>query len=272
MRIYFLYTLLFLGSVNTYSQKGIYFKPLIENTVVTNQGNPYDITTQQGYTLHIRPLNCYYLKGWHDIGLHLGYRTKKVFAEIGVSSSGSNSGFVATGMNYLPNGNGYIDESTSRTGIMYTKYPLRMGVRLFGNDSLRKGNKKRWECFLYGGIDLLKRPGNGVMDISGMEYIINTNQDTVVLLRKSEVGAAKSYLATIGIMLKGYNKRNRNIFNISIHYSQGHDVMSWLSMKFINYDGTVYWGKPIKTKGSGLFINISKDIYPSNIFRKKLKI
>ena len=46
-------------SVNVYSQKGFYLRPLIENKYNINPGHPYDMTTLQGYTIHVFPMNFY---------------------------------------------------------------------------------------------------------------------------------------------------------------------------------------------------------------------
>ena len=63
-------------------------------------------------------------------------------------------------------------------------------------------------------------------------------------------------------------KKRKNIINLGIHYSQGRKNVLFSDNNFINYDGTNYNTLGTRSKASGLYISISKDIYPRNFIRR----
>ena len=270
MKTFCLSLLIIILSANTYSQKGFYLHPIIENKFHINPGHSYDVTTLQGYTIHVSPLNFYnYFKGF-DIGIHIGYRTKNFFFETGWSSDQANAGARITAAGSLVDSIHFINEITTSMGIVYNKYPFRIGIKLFGRDSITIGRSVRWQGFLYGGIDFLRRPGSGVVQGDGYDFIINSKQEYVRFETISEnTNETRSVLNTMGFILKAYNKKGRNILSLGLHFSRGHNhILAYNSMKFTNYDGIIYYGLGLVSKGSGLYITFSKDIYPINFFKK----
>ena len=154
--------------------------------------------------------------------------------------------------------------------MAYSKIPLRMGIKLFGKDSVSTGKTHRWQSFLFGGFDLLIRPSIPAETGGSNTFVTDKLGHTVKY--ESQLGSDIRYggLYTIGFMLKGYNKKGRSILNFSVHFSQGtrYGQTSYMNIKFTNYDGTVYRSAVI-SKSSGLYFSLSTDIYPKNWFKKK---
>jgi hypothetical protein len=271
MRKYFCFISICL-SVNLYSQKGFYLRPIVEHKVHVNNDHPYDVTTAQGYTIRVTPINFYTSQGF-DIGFYAGYRAKNCFFETGWSQDQGNQGVRLTATTFERYDNSFHKtEIVYSVGMEYNKYPFKIGLKLFGKDSISANKKLRWQCFLYGGIDLLTRPPIPAENGSGYVFITNKYGDSVIY--ESQLGSNIRWgrLNTIGLMLKAYNRKGRTVLNLSVHYSQGarNQQITFTSLKFTNYDGTVYksW---VGSKGSGLYFSVSTDIYPMNFFKKKQK-
>lgn len=256
-------------SANVYSQKGFYLKPVIEHKWHINNDLGYSVTTLQGYNINVRPLNFFTLPGL-EMGIHVGYRTKNFLFETGWCTDES-----STGMRYVATGYSnsikqyYTDIFSEIDGVVYNKYPIRAGVKLFGKDSVATGKKLRWQGFLVGGYDILRRREMDEYGGYSHTFVINSNQDYVQQENVYGTQITRSHLWSIGFLLKGYNKKGRNIFNVEVHYSQGarYGQTAYRKITFTNFDGTEYHSF-LQSKGSGLYITFSKDIYPINFFKK----
>jgi|ERR1051326_1239413 hypothetical protein len=270
MKNSFLSLLIFI-TANIYSQTGFYLQPTIEHKWHINSTTPYDITTQQGYVMKIEPINFYDF-GLSDFnyGLLCGYQTKKLFFETGWTGDQLGIDFNIIGTACSPfDTTYYVYKSEIKSGALFNKYPFRFGLKLLGKDSVPIGKKMRWQCFLYGGIDYLRVQGTGQFGSSSWGVIINPNHDAIQFEDYESTNFYRGeILKTIGFIFKSYNKKGKNIINFSIHYSHGNREMYYSIPKFTNYDQVVYMGLPVFSKGSGLYINVSKDIYPLNIYRK----
>ncbi len=263
--------ILTLLSVNMYSQKGFYLRPLIEHKYHANGDLPYEVTTAQGYTIKVTPYRMYGGR-WYDIGLYVGYRTKNYFFETGWSQDQGNQGVRLSASSSNPyDSSSFINAAIEDyMGMMFNKFPLRMGIKLFGKDSVSTGKTHRWQGFLFGGFDFLSRPPIPAEVGGGYTFITDKLGHTVEY--ESQLGSNSRYggLKTIGFMLKGYNKKGRSILNFSVHFSQGvkNSQTTFMSVKFTNYDGTVY-KSAVQSKSSGLYFSLSADLYPKNWFKKK---
>jgi hypothetical protein len=269
MKKYFLISLTIL-SVNVYSQKGFYLRPLLENKINANGDIPYEVKTAQGYVVKVTPLR-FYGEHWYDLGLYMGYRTKKYFFETGWSPDGGNEGIRLSASTLNPLDSSFYNFTEKETmGASFNKFPLRIGVKIFGKDTVLAGKTLRWQGFLYGGLDVLTRPPINAEVGGGDVFVIDKLGHTVEYESRLRSNQRYTQLRTIGFMLKGYNKKGRSVVNFSVHFSQGLRSLytTYMEIKFTNYDGTIYKSF-VSSKSSGLYFSLSKDIYPKNWFKKK---
>jgi hypothetical protein len=262
--------LFFFLTVNLYAQVGFYVRPVIEHKFHANSGTSYNVITPQGYTLKVEPINFYPLRGL-DIGLYLGYRTKNFFFETGWSQDQGSHGVRISGMSYsVSDSSFYLSDVIYKTGVAYNKIPLKIGVKLFGKDSVTSGQNWNLQGFVYGGIDFLIRQPALPHDGTDYYFITDKNLDTIKGNARLGTQLKWGYLNTIGFMLKIQNRKGY-VLNLSVHYSQGssYNQTSYSSLTFTNYDGTTYKSF-ISSRSSGLYLSISTDIYPLQLVKKKL--
>ena len=265
-------------SANSFSQKGFYLRPQLERKWHANPGHEYEVTTAQGFTVKVDPLNLYTGNGF-DIGIHTGYISKNLFFEVGISQDGSNAGVRLIATSYSKNSNVYyLDDVYDNMGLAFIKYPLRVGIKLFGKEPIPFNSDKmiRWQGFLQGGVDFLKRQGRGgsVYGLTGWSHtFIPQEGDTLLYESFIASNVSNSYLLTLGFMLKGYNKKGRNVITFGIHYSQGkrRGQTTFNDITFTNYVDKKVYRSYVQSNCSGIYFNISKDIYPLNIFKKNKK-
>jgi hypothetical protein len=254
--------LLFL-SVQVFAQKGFYLRPAIERKFHANKGFTIPITTQNDYTLIVKPKRFYTMQGF-NLGLYAGYRTKNWFAEIGWAQDDANSGIDLILTDYRKYNNTYYSSRTlDAGGQSYSRYGIKFGIKLFGNDSVSPNKKYRWQGFLFGGLEFLIRPPIPAETGLGFVYYTNANLDSMLYTSYFSSGIRYGFMGTLGFMLKGYNKKGRNMINFSVHFSQArrYNQMSYQKINFYDYkDGSNYETYTFY-KGSGLYFTISKDIF-----------
>jgi hypothetical protein len=249
-----------------YSQKGFYLHPTIESKKwFTNRNNSFSVTTPQGIVLNVKSMNLSTLYG-ADIGLLIGYRTKNYFFETGISQDRVQQGF-STINPYTVNNLEYITitGSSSIFGNMnFTKFPFRMGVKLFGADTMYAERKLRWQGFLYGGFDYLFT--RGVAESAwGDEFIVDTAGHSIGIYAVDELDLKHRHalFANMGFMIKTYTKKGRTFLNISIDYKQTlqpNNILDITKVVIQNYDGHTY-SSALKTRGSCFTLTLSTDIY-----------
>jgi hypothetical protein len=254
--------LLFL-SVQVFAKKGFYLRPAIERKWYANKGFTIPITTQNNYTLIVKPKRFYTAPGF-NLGLYAGYRAKNWFAEIGWAQDDANSGIDLILTDYRTYNNVYLASIIlDYGGQSYSRYGIKLGIKLFGNDSVASHKKYRWQGFLYGGLEFLIRPPIPAETGIGIVYYTNANLDSMLYTSYFSSGIRYGFMGTLGFMLKGYNKKGRNMINFSVHFSQArrYNQMSYQKINFYDYkDGSNYETYTF-SKGSGLYFTISKDIF-----------
>jgi hypothetical protein len=262
MSKYWLIPLLFLFC-NTYAQKGFYVRPAIERKFHANKGLTIPITTQNDYTLIVKPKRFYTAPGF-NLGLNAGYRTKNWFAEIGWAQDEANSGIDLILTDYRKYNNTYYSSRMlDAGGQSYSRFGIKFGIKLFGNDSVALHKKYRWQGFLFGGLEFLIRPPIPAETGLGFVYYTNANLDSMLYSSYFSSGIRYGFMGTLGFMLKGYNKKGRNMINFSVHFSQArrYNQLSYQKINFYDYkDGSNYETYTF-SKGSGLYFTISKDIF-----------
>lgn len=254
--------LLFL-SVQLFAQKGFYVRPAIERKFHANKGLTIPITTQNNYTLIVKPKRFYTMQGF-NLGLYAGYRTKNWFAEIGWAQDDANSGIDLIQTDYRKYNNTYYSSLMfDAGGQSYSRYGIKFGIKLFGSDSVALHKKYRWQGFLFGGVELMIRPPIPAETGLGFVYYTNANLDSMLYSSYFSSGIRYGIMGTLGFMLKGYNKKGKNIVNFSVHFSQArrYNQLSYQKINFYDYkDGSNYETYTF-SKGSGLYFTISKDIF-----------
>jgi hypothetical protein len=249
-----------------YSQKGFYLHPTFESKkLFLNRNNSFSVTTPQGIVLNVHSMNLSTVSG-ADIGLLIGYRTKNYFFETGISQDGTLQGFTVLNpysVNNLENGSstGYISIGGNAN---FTKLPFRMGVKLFGGDTMYSERKLRWQGFLYGGLDYLFTRGVAE-SVWGTEFIVDTAGHSIGIGTVNELDLKHRHalFANMGFMIKTYTKKGRTLLNISIDYKQTlqpNNILDITKVVIQNYDGHTY-SSLMKTRGSCFTLTLSTDIY-----------
>jgi hypothetical protein len=260
-------------SANVYSQKGFYIRPLVDSKKwYLNRDQSFSVTTPQGYNLHVKS-NNYFTDAGADLGICFGYRTRRYFYEIGVSQGRTGVGADVFGLSYDSFLKSYSEANLYMENGKYLllKIPLKMGVKVFGGDSLTTGRKLRWQGFLYGGLDFLFQINGFSSDTTEITYISDIQGDAVnyYYISPDDIMKRKTILGNVGFMLKAYTKKRRNLFNVSVDFSQSlllHNYFDENKIVIVNYDGTTY-SHPLTSRGSSITFTISKDIY----FKKQYK-
>jgi hypothetical protein len=265
--------ILLILSANVYSQKGFYLRPLVDvKKWYTNRDQSFAVTTPQGYTLHVKSNNIFSEAG-ASFGICLGYRTQRYFFEAGISQGTTGIGANVYGLSYDSIVKIYIEEPlyivTGKFNLV--KIPVKMGIKLFGGDSLTVGRKLRWQGFLYAGVDFLFQTHSWTDEVDGKTFISDAqghevNYNYVV---PDDNQKRQTILGNAGFMIKAYTKKRRNLFNVSLDFSQSlllHNYFEVNKIVITNYDGTTY-SHPLTSRGSSITLTISKDIY----FKKTYK-
>lgn len=272
-------------SANVYSQKGFYLRPLVQTKKWNiNREQSIKVTTAQGFILDIKS-DKFTGDAGADLGLCMGYSSNRYFFESGISQDRT-----GVGINYqiltqvekfntlTTNANNYFCNKISITSGKFTwlKIPFRMGVKLFGNDSIMVGRKLRWEGFWYGGIDCLFQYGLSTRQITGHSFIIDEQNHELSVYYDigGENKLSRTYLINSGFMIKTHTKKGRPFLNFSIDFSQSlkpKTIVDDAKIIVVNYDGMSY-SSIVKARGSSLTITISKDIYTKNWFKKKQQL
>ena len=264
----YIFAVLFLVCIQAYAQKGFYVRPVLEHKFNSNSGTSFNLITPQDYILKVEPINFYAQKGL-DIGFYFGYRTKNFFFETGWAQDKGNQGVRVSGLTYYAEDSTfYQTELTYTTGISYNKIPVKIGVKLFGGDSITNGKNWNWQGFAYVGLDFLSRQPGTIKGEQSFNFITSKNSDTLKYNAQLGAQGKSSYMSTIGFMLKATNKKGLTL-NLSVHYSQGSALSytSYTGLTFTNHDGTVYKSF-VGSRSSGLYFSISTDIYPVHLFKK----
>ena len=273
-------------SANAYSQKGFYIRPLIDSKKwYANREQSFSVTTAQGFVVDIKSENVFTNSG-ADIGLCFGYRTKRHFFETGISQNRTCTGIRYRIFNQFPNnptiptgtieyyGGYYVaDEYGS---FSWAKIPIRMGIRVFGSDSVLSGRKLRWEGFWYFGLDYLfgTRLTNGSSDGNIFTIDEQGHQISVYMEYKTTNTLKHSLLGNTGFMIKTFTKKGRSLLNISLDFSQSlqpNRIIDQTTITIANYDGKSY-SHNMKSRGSNFTLTLSTDLYPKNWFRKRQQL
>lgn len=270
-------------SANVYSQKGFYLRPTIQTKKwYINREQSFRVTTAQGFVVDIKSDNFGGDAG-ADLGLCIGYRTKRYFFESGLSQDRTGVGMsyqVITQDANSPifSSKEYFVNNVIEFGGKFTwlKLPFRTGVKIFGSDSIIEGRKLLWEGFWYGGIDCLFQYGLSTRQITGRSFIIDeqNHEFSVYYDIGGETKLSRTYLFNSGFMIKTYTKKGRPFLNFSIDFSQSlkpKTIVDDAKIIVVNYDGMSY-SSIIKARGSCLTITFSKDIYTKNWFKKKQQL
>ncbi len=248
-----------------YSQKGFYLHPTIESKKwFPNRNHSFSITTPQGIVVNVKSMNLSTVSG-ADIGLLIGYRTKNYFFETGISQDRVQQGFSALNPYSVNNLNGTPTGYSSIGGSAnFIKYPFRMGVKLFGSDSMYTERKLRWQGFLYGGVDYLFT--RGVAESAwGTDFVVDTAENTIGIVTFDELDLKHRHalFANMGFTIKTYTKKGRTLLNISLDYRQTlqpNNILDITKVVIQNYDGHTY-SSAFKTRGSCFTLTLSTDIY-----------
>ena len=270
MKHYF-FTFFILFSLHVNSQPGFYFHPSIEYKFDTNDNLGFDITTPQNYTIHVKARN-FTAEQLPFLGLEIGYHRKNWFFESGWVQDKFACGITLKATVYDMNKHEYYTKQRKDyIGDRINKIPFRLGIRLFGKDTIQTGKKMRYQAFIFGCLDVIipVHSGNAIND----NFIINPQGNAVNYYSSPSDFAFVSLKKTIGFILKTYTSKGRNI-NYSISYL-GSSNGDWFftrfagsALIFTNYDKTTYNAVMI-SRGSGFYFGISTDLYFKNIFKKK---
>ena len=251
------------------AQQGFYLRPGVEQKITVNKGRPIELVTRQGNTITTMPLH-YFGSGAYNIGMAVGYRTSRSYfevaewqdeAEVG-GRDGYNNTFSDTNVFIIPN-QYYHGSSYGRTSIQY-------GRCLFENRVYRNGRKARWELWGYGAMELFHRPRIPAKSTFGDAWHFNT-VDSAAMLIELETPYRVSPFVRLGLMVKAFKNNGHSIINIGISYMQAVTNRDMAISKHTvkNYSDGLRYIYSIRSRGSGIYFQVSKDIYFNRIFHRK---
>ena len=266
--IFFIFIFIYFSG---YSQRGFYIRPSLDYKLDINSNLAFSITTPQGFTMQTKPRN-FTAEPLPFLGLQIGFRKKNWYFETGCTQDKFAAGLVVTATIYNASQQKYETKHyTEYSGGDYNKVPIRLGIRLWGKDTVASYKKWRWQGFITGSLDLyFRKPINKTQN-----EVFNTNpqNQAVDFYFYSEDIYYFFIKKSIGFVLKGYTKNGRNI-NFSINgfisriQADKTPVSAVNIIGFNNFDGKKY-GTYYRSYGSGIYFGISTDIFPKDWRKKK---
>jgi hypothetical protein len=206
------------------------------------------------------------------LGLQMGYRKKNWFFETGWTQDKFAAGLVVTANIYNTSQQKYETKHYKEySGGDYNKVPIRLGIRLWGNDTVSSYKKWRWQGFIIGSFDLFFR--KPIEKTQKEVFNTNTQNQAVDFYFYPKEIYSFFIKKSIGFILKGYTKNGRNInFSINgfISRIQGNSspTSDIIIIGFNNFDGKGY-NTYYRSYGSGIYFGISTDMFPKDWRKKK---
>jgi hypothetical protein len=260
-------TILFLTILYThlYAQTGFYIHPELNYKLDFNHNGPITIKTNQGFVIEQAP-NNFTSERTVFFGAMIGYRRKFWYVESGCIQDKWASGVTLSANVYDASTQLYKkQENIFYGGQSFYKIPLRLGIKLWGNDSIKTGNNWRWQYFLELSINEDIRSNS--MATGNAAFIINPNGDALTASYYSWSNTQQT--KAIGIIMKGSNKKGRNL-NVSLTYGFSNagkifipPAPAYNFITFTNYDKTTY-NTYTQSYGAGIYLGVSTDLYLKN--------
>jgi hypothetical protein len=245
-----------------YGQTGFYFHPELNYKFDINNNGPVAIRTTQGFVINQTP-NNFTAERTLFIGAMLGYRSKFWYLESGCIQDKWASGITFSAKVYDANAQQYKTQKTTfYGGQSFYKIPLRLGIKLWGADTVIINKKWRWQGFLELSINQFILGGS--TDSKNATFIVNPSGD--VLTANYYSSSTMQQTKAVGLLLKAYNKKGRNI-NFSLNYNLSNEGNIFHTpspagniITLANYDKALYRSFAF-SYGSGIYLGISTDIY-----------
>lgn len=254
------------------AQQGLYLRFGGEQKAHTNPGNPVDIVTAQGNKVAITPLT-FFDPGGLAIGLSIGYKTERSFVELAEWQDGAEVGATFNYNTFILDTAVLIQEAKYYHGGSFGRTSLQYGFKLWGDRAIIPDKKARWEFWGYIALDVLHRPSIPVTDGGGQSWKFNRLDSAAIQYVLSTPRRSNVY-GRVGSMVKAFNSKGHSIVNIGVSLSRSfaeHNTMAGSSITIKNFTDGIRYYYNIRSVGSGLYFQISKDIYINNIFNRKNK-
>jgi len=259
------------------AQTGFYLRPSVEQKANVMAEKPFSFETDQGNVVEVVPTRVIY-PGGLSIGLSAGYKAANWFLEIGTFQDGALAG---ARINYTllnePIGQGgvnYVMQNSSYYhGHGYGRRSISYGFRLSGDRPLAASRRTKWQLWGTAGIDLWRRPpGTAESPTGGLWYF--NERDSMSYFADMQAPLRTAWFLNAGLMLKAFNSKGHSIVNLSLFYSQAvsrNRSMTVSALTFTNYTDGKQYRQWIRSLGSGLYFQISKDIYINNLIKRLRK-
>jgi len=244
-------------------QSGVYIRPQFEHKWNTCSCQGERIVLH-GATMEMVP-NRFFSGSEMSFGMAVGFKRSKWLVDISASEDEALYAFKLYGFG-VGNGPGYI--STRITGATYYRTSLILGGRLIWFGKTAPSRQLRWELWGFLAAHRWRRfdgPSTvvlqGAWDVSATERISYS-------LDQNIQSSLSTFLAP-GLMLKGFNRKGHSIFNVHVQYALGLSPEQPFSgrMAFTHQPSGDQAYAPFSTRGVGLYVGVSKDIYLNNVFQ-----
>jgi hypothetical protein len=201
----------------------------------------------------------------------LGYQAKKGFAELGIKGDGALTSYKCGYTYYDAFSNTYISSYvSSKISWPQRVFFLKLGLKIFEKDSCKIFKKLKYSCFISGSIEGKKSITGG---ISATE--INYSPDginTVNITGSTYSYFSNIYCASFGFMFLLNTVKNKNICNINVYYiMRSKQAQTTTVFQVKDVDKKNYIAGGFDSYGAGLVVELSKNLYWSNFFKKKRK-
>jgi hypothetical protein len=233
---------------------------------------PFSFDTDQGNKVEVVPTRLIHAGGLY-LGLTAGYKSVNWFTEVGIYGDGALAG---ARINYTvqlgPGSQNYaLQNSSYYHGHGYRRSTLTFGARFTGDAPMAATRKAKWQLWGLAGVHMLRRPPTTAESPLGGSWHFN-DQDSMAYVADMLSPLRTSWYINGGLMIKGFNSKGHSILNISLFYGQAlsrYRPMVISALRFKNYtDGKTYQNG-IRSLGSGIYLQLSKDIYLNNLIKRK---
>lgn len=257
------------------AQNGFYIKPSVNFLkFYKNDDYGYVFNSKAGTQIEVNPRNFY--SAFPDIllGFNAGYKTKNFFYECGIFQDGTSNYVQLKYITYDVTTSSYYSGSyTSYSGIAQRSFPFRMGMKLCQIKS-KLYERMTYSLYLTGGVEIQCNYGRSVPHISQTGFTPDGVNDITITIQTNK-GVRRVYHPSIGVLFEIKNDRDFNLFNLNINYNLSFFQAGWLQSRSVvieDIDHKKYSVGSYTSKGTGLYIGISKSIYFNRIFKRKNRI
>ena len=251
------------------AQRGFYLRLGVEQKVNINRDHGSEVTTPQGNRFGIAP-SRFFGSGAFNFGLAIGYRTERSFVEL---AEWQDKGELSTLFTYYQTVQDTIvllQHVRYKSHNNYSRTSLQYGFLLLGGSVKDPNPRIKWELWGFIAHDFLL--GRRVLNYSRQVETVHFNAvDSASITRLHDIPARYNGYGRVGMIVKAFDPKGRSIFNFSVSYKHplATKEMGKTDFYIMDHSGGYNYVYSTRTLGSGLYFQVSKDLYLDKIFKVK---